>query len=155
MFLSAILSVLGLGFMVYVLFALAVYALPIFVAVTVGLQIHDSEAGLLAAIAAAFISGAVTLLAGQIAFASIRSVPVRVAIGALYAAPAGIAGYHAIKGLSEIGGAGETWTLVFAWIGAVIVGGTAWARIASLAGRDENPPGTPHPFSGVRAANDG
>lgn len=154
MFLSAILSVIGLGFMVYVLFTLAVYALPFFVAVTVGMHVHDSEAGLLAAIAAAFVSGAVTLLAGQIAFATFRSVPVRLAIGALYAAPAGIAGYHAIKGLSEIGGAGETWTLVFAWIGAVIVGGTAWARIASLVAReDEAPEASPElPISG--AAND-
>lgn len=39
----------------------------------------------------------------------------------LHAAPAGVAGCHAIKGLSEIGGAGDTWRLVFAWIGAVIV----------------------------------
>ena len=68
MFISTILSVLGLGFMVYVLFTLAVYALPFFVAVTVGMHAYDSEAGLLAAFAAAFISGAVTLLAGQIAF---------------------------------------------------------------------------------------
>lgn len=155
MFLSAILSVLGLGFMVYVLFTLAVYALPFFVAVTVGMHVYDSEAGLLAAIAAAFLSGAVTLLAGQIAFATIRSVPVRLTIGALYAAPAGIAGYHAIKGLSEIGGAGEMWTLVFAWIGAVIVGGTAWARIASLAAPDDVAPLKGHAFSGGRAANDG
>jgi hypothetical protein len=148
MFLSAILSVLGLGFMVYLLFTLAVYALPFFVAVTVGMHVHDSEAGLLAAIAAAFVSGAVTLLAGQIAFATIRSLPVKLAIGALYAVPAGIAGYHAIKGLSEIGGAGETWTLVFAWIGAVIVGGTAWARIAPLAGTDEDASAQPRAFTG-------
>lgn len=133
MFLSAILSVLGLGFMVYVLFTLAVYALPFFVAVTVGMNVYSSEAGLLTAIVAALVSGAVTLLAGQIAFATIRSVPVRLAIGALYAAPAGSAGYHAIKGLSEIGGAGETWTLVFAWIGAIFVGGTAWTRLTTLA----------------------
>lgn len=155
MFLSAILSVLGLGFMVYVLFTLAVYALPFFVAVTVGMHVYNSEAGLLAAFAAAFISGAVTLLAGQIAFATIRSVPVRLAIGALYAAPAGIAGYHAIKGLSEIGGAGETWTLVFAWIGAAIVGGTAWARIALLAGSNDGAPAAQPAFIGGRAANDG
>jgi hypothetical protein len=155
MFLSAILSVLGLGFMVYVLFALAVYALPFFVAVTVGIHVYDSEAGLLAAFAAGFVSGAVTLLAGQIAFATIRSAPIKLAIGALYAAPAGIAGYHAIKGLSEIGGAGETWTLVFAWIGAVIVGGAAWGRIALLAGPNEDIPAEPAGFSSVRAANDG
>ena len=154
MFLSTILSVLGLVFMVYVLFTLAVYALPFFVAVTVGMHVYDSEAGLLAAFAASFVSGAATLVAGQIAFATVRSVPIKLAIGALYAAPAGIAGYHAIKGLSEIGGAGETWTLVFAWIGAVIVGGTAWVRIASLAAReDEAPEASPElPISG--ATND-
>lgn len=155
MFLSAILSVLGLGFMVYVLFALAVYALPFFVAVTVVMHVYDSEASLVAAFVLAFLAGGATLVAGQIAFATIKSVPVKLAIGALYAAPAGIAGYHAIKGLSEIGGAGETWTLVFAWIGAVIVGATAWARIASLAGPNENIPAERAGFSSVRVANDG
>ena len=55
-------------------------------------------------------------------------------LGALYALPSGVAGFHAVKGLSETGGAGETWTLIFASIGAIIVGATAWVRIASLAG---------------------
>lgn len=155
MVVSALLSVLGLGFMVYVLFALAVYALPFFLAVTVGMYVYESGAGLVAAFASAFLAGGATLVAGQIAFATIRSAPVRLAIGALFAAPAGIAGYHAIKGLSEIGGAGETWTLVFAWIGAVVVGATAWARIASLAGPDGDTPETVHAFGGGRAANDG
>ena len=154
MFISAIISVLGLGVIVYVLFTLAVYALPFFVAVTVGMHLYDNEAGLFAAITAAFVSGAVTLLAGQIAFATIRSVPIRLAIGALYAAPAGIAGYHAIKGLSEIGGAGDTGTLVFAWIGAVVVGGTAGARIASLAGPHEDAPAGQHVMIGKRFADD-
>lgn len=154
MFISTILSVLGLGVMVYVLFTLAVYALPFFVAVTVGMYVYDTEAGVLAAIAAAFVSGAVTLLAGQIAFATIRSVPVKLAIGALYAVPAGIAGYHAIKGLSEIGGAGEMWTLVFAWIGAVVVGGTAWVRIASLAVREEEAPEASPKLPNSGVAND-
>lgn len=138
MFVSAILSALGLGLLIYLLFTLAVYALPFFVAVTVGMYVYGADAGLIAAFVSAFFAGAITLIAGQIAVATIRSVPVRVAIGALYAAPAGIAGYHAIKGLSEIGGAGETWTLVFAWIGGIVVGATAWVRIASLAGPDED-----------------
>lgn len=155
MFVSAILSVLGLGFMVYVLFTLAVYALPFFVAVTVGMYVYDSEAGLVAAFVSAFLAGGATLVAGQIAFATIKSTPVRLTIGALFAAPAGIAGYHAIKGLSEIGGAGETWTLVFAWIGAVVVGATAWARIVSLAGPEDDAPTTSNQLSASRAANDG
>jgi len=155
MFISAILSALGLGLIIYLLFTLAVYALPFLVAATVGMYVYSADAGLIAAFVSAFFAGAITLIAGQIAFATIRSVPIRLAIGALYAAPAGIAGYHAIKGLSEIGGAGETWTLVFAWIGAIIVGATAWARIASISGPDEDPPQTAIAATCRHAANDG
>ena len=134
MFLSALLSVVGLGFLCWLLFSLAVYALPFFVAVTVGYYAFENGAGPIGAIAVALFAGAVALILGQVAFATIRSPTIRLAIGALYALPAGLAGFHAVKGLSEAGGAGETWTLIFASIGAIIVGATAWVRIASLAG---------------------
>lgn len=137
MFVSAFLSIIGLGFLVYVLFSLAVYALPFFVAVTVGMYVYESETGLLAALIAAMFAGAITLLIGQIVFAKVQSVPVRLLIASIYAAPAGIAGFSTIKGLSQIGGASDGWTLAFAIIGGIIVAGTAWVRIASLAG----PPG--------------
>lgn len=155
MFISAALSIIGLGIICWVLFSLAVYALPFFVAVTVGHYAYNADIGLIGAIAAAFFAGAATLILGQIAFATIRSTPIRLVLGALYALPAGAAGFHAIKGLSGIGGAGETWTLVFAAIGAVIVGVTAWARVTALAGPDEDALTATHPFSGGRAANDG
>ena len=134
MFLSALLSVVGLGFLCWLLFSLAVYALPFFVAVTVGYYAFENGAGPIIAIAVALFAGAVALILGQVAFATIRSPTIRLAIGALYALPAGLAGFHAVKGLSEIGGAGEAWTLIFASIGAIIVSATAWMRIASLAG---------------------
>ncbi|WP_292894535.1 hypothetical protein [Nitratireductor sp.] len=153
MFLSAALSILGLGVIVYVLFTLAVYALPFFVAMTVGLYVYESEAGVLATIIAAFLSGAATLILGQIAFATVRSVPIRLAIGAFYTIPAGVAGFHAIKGLSKLGGAGETSTFVLAWIGALIVGITAWARIASLTEPGEN--ATAYRLGKRRLINDG
>ena len=153
MFISAILSALGLGLLIYLLFTLAVYALPFIVAITVSMYVYGTDAGVIAAFVSAFFAGAITLIAGQIAFATIRSMPVRFAIGAVYAAPAGIAGYHAIKGLSAMGGAGDIWTLVFAWIAAITVGGTAWARVASVAGPDEDAPASARAFSG-RAAND-
>ena len=43
MFVSAFLSIIGLGFLVWVLFALAVYALPSFVGVTVGIFVYDTD----------------------------------------------------------------------------------------------------------------
>ena len=136
MFLSALLSVVSLGFLCWLLFSLAIYALPFFVAVTVGYYTFESGAGPIGAIAVALFAGAVALILGQVAFATIRSPTIRLAIGALYALPAGVAGFHAVKGLSETGSAGETWTLIFASIGAIIVGATAWVRIASFAGSE-------------------
>ena len=155
MIMSTILSLLGLGVICWVLFSLAVYALPFFVAVTVGHTLYTSDVGLVGAIAAAFFAGAATLILGQIAFATIRSTPIRLALGALYSLPAGIAGFHAIKGLSGMGGAGETWTLVFAGVGAAIVGVTAWARVAALSGSEDDVSVVSGQFSAGRAANDG
>ena len=155
MFVSAALSLLGLGVICWILFSLAVYALPFFVAMTIGHYLYTSEVGLIGAVAGAFFAGALTLILGQIAFATIRSTPIRLALGALYALPAGVAGFHAIKGFSQVGSAGETWALVFASIGAIIVGVTAWARVAAIAGPDEDGPATHHAFSSGRAANDG
>lgn len=159
MFISAALSLVGLGIICWVLFSLAVYALPFFVAVTVGQYAYNADVGLIGAVAAAFLAGAATLILGQIAFATIRSTPIRLALGAFYALPAGIAGFHAIKGLSGMGGAGETWTFVFASLGAVIVGVTAWARVAALAGPEAGPEnvatGASGQLSASRAANDG
>tara|TARA_R110002072_G_scaffold19100_30_gene71218 strand:- start:16395 stop:16865 length:471 start_codon:yes stop_codon:yes gene_type:complete len=137
MFMSAFLSVIGLGFLVYVLFSLAVYALPFFVGATVGMYTYDAEAGVVAAIVAGLFAGTFTLLIGQVIFAKVQSVPLRFVIASIYAAPAGIAGFSAIKGLSQIGGASEGWTLAFAIIGGIVVAGTAWVRIASLAGPPE------------------
>lgn len=134
MFLSAFLSVIGLGFLCWLLFSLAVYALPFFVAVTVGYYAFDHGAGPMGAVVVALFAGAIALVLGQVAFGIIRSQIIRLALGALYALPSGVAGFHAVKGFSQVGGAGEAWTLLFASIGAVIVGVTAWVRIASLAG---------------------
>ncbi|WP_227287769.1 hypothetical protein [Boseongicola sp. H5] len=134
MFVSAFLSVIGLGFLVWVLFALAVYALPAFVGVSVGMYVYDTEAGVIAALVAGMFAAVFTYLIGQIVFAKVQSVPIRLAIGALFAAPAGVAGFSAIEGLSQIGGASEGWTLAFAIIGGIVTAGTAWVQIASLAG---------------------
>lgn len=155
MIISTILSLLGLGVICWVLFNLAVYALPFFVAVTVGHTLYTWEFGLMSAIAAAFIAGAATLIFGQIAFATIRSTPARLTLGVVYALPAGIADFHAIRGLSGMGGAGDAWTLVFAGIGAVVIGVTAWGRVAALAGPENEAPKVQGQLSAGRAANDG
>jgi hypothetical protein len=124
------LSLFGIGFFCWLLFTLAVYALPFAAGLTAGLAAHYSGAGVIGAIIVAVIAGGVTLTVGQIAFAKVRSPLIRAAIGLLYAVPAAIAGYNGTLGFAQMGIPSEGWRVTFAVIGAVAVGGAAWARIA-------------------------
>ncbi len=57
-------------------------------------------------------------------------------IAAAFVTPAAIAGYHATHGIVKHTMPSETWQVVFSLVGAVVVGITAFARLATLA-----PPG--------------
>ncbi len=122
----------ALGFSCGLLFALAVNALPYFVGVTAGLVVYQNGSGALGAIVVGLVAGVVTLATGQNAFVAMRSPGMRTAIALLFAAPAAIAGYHATLGLVQIGASSPRWQEVFAFIGAIVVGGTAWARMTRL-----------------------
>jgi len=124
-----VLSVFGLGFFCWLLFTLAVYALPFFAGVTAALAAYHSGSGVIGAIIVAVLAGAATLAIGQIAFATVRSPLLRTAIGLLYVVPATIAGYHATLDLAHIGVPAESWREAFAVVGAILIGGTAWVRM--------------------------
>ncbi len=125
-----ILSGFGIGFFCWLLFILAVYALPFVAGLTAGLAAYHSGAGIAGAIVVAIVAAGGTLTIGQIAFATIRSPLIRAAIGLLYAVPAAIAGYNGTLGFAQMGVPSEAWRVAFAMVGAVAVGGTAWARMA-------------------------
>ena len=127
-----VLSVFGLGFFCWLLFILAVYALPFVGGLTAALAAYHTGAGIAGAIIVAIAAGGVALTIGQIAFASVRSPPIRAAIGLMYAVPAAMAGYNGTLGFAQMGIPSEAWRVAFAVVGAVAVGGTAWARIALL-----------------------
>ena len=57
----------------------------------------------------------------------------RVVIAILFATPAAIAGYHATLALAQIGVPSASWREVFAIVGAIVVGGTAFVRLAARA----------------------
>ena len=124
-----ILSVFGIGFFCWLLFTLAVYALPFFAGLSAGLAAFHSGAGEMGALIVGVLTGGATLAIGQIVFAMVRTPLIRAAIGLLYAVPAAIAGYHATLGLAQIGMPSEVWRETFAVVGSVLVGGTAWGRM--------------------------
>jgi hypothetical protein len=131
MTIAIMLSVAGLGFLCWLAFNLAVYALPFFAAVAGGLFAYHTGAGPIGGAAIAMAAGATTLIAGQFAFARSRSTILRTMIAAAFALPAAVAGYHLVLGISTIGMPSDTWRHVFAMIGAAVVGSTAWARLVA------------------------
>ena len=66
----------------------------------------------------------------QIAFAMTRSLILRAIIAAVFALPAAFAGYHVVLAMTQIGVPSLVWREVFACVGAVFIGGTAWTRLA-------------------------
>jgi hypothetical protein len=82
-----ILGFVGLAYLCWLLFTLAVYALPLFAAVAAGLATYHSGSGPIGAIILGAIAGSITLVAGQIAFTTLRSPLTRAAIALLFALP--------------------------------------------------------------------
>ena len=125
-----LLNIVGLGIFCWALFALATHALPFFVGMTVGIYSFQAGAGPFGAIVVGFVAGGTTLVVGQYAFSVARSPIVRLVIGLLFAVPAARAGYDVTLAFAHIGIPSEWWRESFAVVGAITVGGTAWARVS-------------------------
>ena len=130
MFFSTLFTLFGLGALCWILFNLAVYALPFAIGLTSGMYLYDTGQGIFLSIMAGFFIGGLVAALGEFAFDRIRSVPLKLAIGLIYEVPAGIAGFHAAKGFAELGSADSVTITILSWFGALVVGATAWARVS-------------------------
>ena len=128
--LGLLLNTAGIGLFCWLIFTLAVYASPFFVAINAGIWAFHSGAGMLGAPLVAVIAGGMTLAIAQIAFAVTRSLILRAIIATLFALPAAFAGYHVVLAMAQIGVPSLAWREVFACVGAVFIGATAWTRLA-------------------------
>jgi MFS family permease len=139
MTLGVIVSLFGLGTALVLLFTLAIYAVPFFVGLTVGLWAFETGAGVIGAGLVGIVAGVVALFAAQLLFASVRSLALRAVIALLFAAPAAVAGYHAVLGISALLVPSEAWRHVFAAIGGLAVGVSAAVQLAAFAGARAQP----------------
>jgi hypothetical protein len=130
---SLVLSIFGLGAICWLLFSLAVYALPFFVGTTIAFAALQGGSGIVVAFAVGVFAAGITLAFGRIAFAAVRPPFIRAVIGLLYAVPAALAGYHLSLGLAGISMTDEGWRAAFALVGAGLIGVTAFSRMALVA----------------------
>jgi hypothetical protein len=126
------LVLLGIGFFCWLLFNLAVFALPFFAGLTIGIWAFHSGAGALGAIAVGLIAGGATFAIGQFALAVVPWSWARLLIILVYVAPATVAGYSATHGLAQMAMPSPIWQTIIAVIGAIVVSVTAVVRYAAM-----------------------
>lgn len=110
------------------LFRLSIYALPLFVAFLVGSTTYRGGSGIVAALAAAAIAAIILLAVAQLAVAFAKSDMTRAVIGIAFAAPAAVAGYHAVHGITAATMPTSGWQFAVSLLGAAIVAAASWAQ---------------------------
>lgn len=131
--LGILLSIAAIGFFCWLLFTLAVFALPFFAGVSLGMWAYHTGAGWLGAIIAGLVGAALALGIGQFLLIVVQPLWARMLIAFVFVAPAALAGYHATHGIVKHTMPSEAWQIVFSIIGAVAVGAMAFMRVAGMA----------------------
>ena len=130
-------SLAAIGVLCWLLFTLAVFALPAFIGVSAGIWAHETGAGLGGAIVIGAAAAGMALGVGQLLLAILRPAWLKIFVAMAFVAPAAIAGFHATHGIVKHTMPSETWQLVFSVVGAIAVAVTAFIRVTSL-----TPPGS-------------
>jgi len=133
-FLGILFSIVAIGGLCWLLFTLAVFALPFFAGVSAGTWAYQTGAGWLGAIVIGFVTAALTLGLGQFMLVFVRPIWIRLAIAIAFVAPAALAGYHATHGIVKHTMPSDTWQIIFSVIGAIAVGVTALIRVTAMTG---------------------
>lgn len=131
--LGPLLVLAGIGFFCWLLFALATFALPFFVGLTVGMWALDTGAGALGGIIVGVAAGGATFGVGQFALAFAPRTWLRLLIIVLFVAPATVAGYSATHGIAQIAMPSAAWQMIFSVIGAIAVSVTTFVRFTGIA----------------------
>ncbi|TIL65634.1 hypothetical protein [Mesorhizobium sp.] len=137
MIIIAILATLaGIAALCWLLFNLAVFALPLFAGIAIGTWAHDTGAGILGAVIVGAMAAAITFGLFQLLLLVARPAWTKLVVVLAFVAPAVVAGYHATLGIVKLTMPSDTWQFAFAIVGAAAVGVTAFMRLTNMA-----PPG--------------
>jgi len=131
--LGILVSIAAIGTMCWLLFNLAVFALPFFIGLNAGILAYGTGAGWLGGIVVGLLAAGLSLAVGQGLLILVRPIWARLLIALAFVAPAGMAGFYATLGIVKHMMPSETWQLIFSVIGAIAVGVTAFLRVAGMA----------------------
>ena len=126
-------SIAAIGILCWLLFTLAIFALPLFAGVTTGMWAYGTGVGWLGALVVGALAAGLTFGIGQVLFVYVRPLWARILIALAFVAPAAMAGFHATHGIVKHTMPSEDWQVAFSVIGAVAIGVTALMRLAAMA----------------------
>jgi len=124
-----LMTALGLGAACALLNYCAVFALPVFIGLSVAFLALNVGAGV-ASILIGLSAGVIVFVVGRFALSHSHSLAARWIIVLLFALPAAVAGYSLVFQLSEIGVPSIVWRHALGILGAMIIGVTAIMQVA-------------------------
>jgi len=127
-FIGILLSMATIAFLCWLLFTLAIFALPLFAGITAGTWAYGTGGGWPGAILVGFAAAALTFGLGRFLVATVRPIWTRLLIAAVFVMPAVAAGFHATHGIVKYTTPSQTWQMVFSILGAGVVGIVAFVR---------------------------
>ncbi len=129
---APLLVLLGIGCLCWLLFTLAVFALPFVVGLMSGIWAFHTGAGVLGGIIVGLIAGGATFGLGQLALAFVPWTWLRLLIILAYVAPAALAGYGITHGMAQLAMPSPTWQAIFAIVGAIAASVTSFMRFTGM-----------------------
>ena len=129
-------SITAIAVLCWLLFTLAIYALPALGGVAAGMWAYQAGAGLPGSVLVGLVGAGLVVGLAQFLILFARPIWVKLTVALAFVAPAAVAGFHATHGILQHLMPSETLQTVFSVIGAVAVGITAFVRVTSMA-----PPG--------------
>ncbi len=119
-------------------YTLAVYALPFMLALEAARMAYATGSGLIGAGLVGLVAGATAYGLLVFAFASLRSPVLRLIVALVFAAPAAVAGYALVHGVTREAVPSEVWRQIFCIIGGGVVGVSALVRLIATASSIHN-----------------
>ena len=125
-----LMSVVLHGILCVVAYTLATYALTLMLGFAAGRFAYHSGSGLIGASLIGLFAAAAAFGVFAVLFATLRSPILRLIVALVFAAPAAIAGYALVHGVTHEAIPSAIWQQIFCFIGGALVGVSALMRLA-------------------------
>lgn len=116
-------------------YTLAVYALPFMLGLTAAQFAYQTGSGFIGAGLVGMVAGAAAFGILALLFDTLRPPILRLMVALVFAAPAAVAGYALVHGVTKESVPSEIWRQIFCIIGGAFVGVSALLRLAGGTGQ--------------------